>query len=171
MSRPQDPRGTIDGVGDVVLAGHPTPYPHLRTDSVHPSAGTLFAAARRVGDVIRSSPPPATGTWTGEAYGDIVAEEAGRTAGSLVAVVATVPPADVVATPPSGQDTRTDRETLLYAARGEVHVVEISATGHLHNVRRLVAGRGFAWGSRRHHQIINTGSVPALLVHASSLGA
>lgn len=170
---PHDSRGTIDGVGDVVLAGRPTPYPHLRTESGRPSAGTLFAAARRVGEVIRTSPPPATGVWTDDAHDRAVAGAVGPTANAVATVVATVPPADVVATPPAGWDTSmgTDRETLLYAAQGEVHVVEISAAGHLHNVRKLVTGRGFAWGTQRRHQIINTGSVPALLVHASSLGA
>ncbi|MFD0804217.1 hypothetical protein ACFQZU_23275, partial [Streptomonospora algeriensis] len=41
----ENPVPSPEGIGDIVLAGHPAPYPHLQTRSA-PTIGRLAAAAR-----------------------------------------------------------------------------------------------------------------------------
>lgn len=143
-------RVSADGVGDVVLAGASSGYDHLR--SPHPRAG------RTVGDLFRAAQAAAArgdDDAAASEWREVAGPRPGEVHRHVLAVGGFAPLPD--GGPLGG---------MVYLVRGQVHAIATAPDGRLLAVRPLRAGSGWVCASRRNHQLINTGSAPALVVHA-----
>ncbi|KIH97544.1 hypothetical protein LP52_18585 [Streptomonospora alba] len=145
-----------EGIGDIVLAGHPAPYPHLQTRSA-PTIGRLAAAARAAASALARPVlrPRLRGRWQ-------PAPRAVRRAvsGRMRVSTLVLEPNGFAAVPAPGPRDA----AVLHVAHGRVHMVTIAPDHRMQAVQELTGERARVLGSGDGHQLINTGGEPAVVV-------
>ena len=152
------PAPSPEGIGDIMLAGHPAPYPHLHLQTRRaPTVGRLTAAARNAAATLARPGlwPRRRGRW----------QPAPRTArrgaaGRMRVSALTLEPNEFAAVP--AEHDR--RATVLHLAHGRAHMVTVSPDREMQAVQELTAARARVLGSADDHQLINTGDEPAVVV-------
>ncbi|GAB3443805.1 hypothetical protein GCM10027570_12320 [Streptomonospora sediminis] len=153
------PAASPEGIGDIVLAGRPAPYAHLRTRRA-PTVGRLAAAARSAAAALARTALQSgrNGRWQ-------PAPRAARrgTAGRMrVSTLVLAPNGFAAVSAGTG-----GREAVLQPAGGRVHLVTAEPNGEMRAVQELAEGRARVLGSADEHQLINTGSEPAVVVRVT----
>ncbi|GAA4904913.1 hypothetical protein [Streptomonospora salina] len=150
------PSSSPEGIGDIVLAGHPAPYPHLRSRST-PTIGRLASAARTAASALAQSAPQSrsTGRW------QPAPRRARRVVTGRMRVSTLVLEPDGFAAVPS----RSPRDAaVLHVAQGSVHMVTVAPDHRMQAVQELDGERARVLGSGDGHRLINTGDEPAVVV-------
>lgn len=151
----------LEGVGDVVLAGHSTGYPHLAVRPT-PTPGQLAAAARDA-----AADPPAAGWHSPGQWQPVPSGSRPGTATHIRLSVAILPPNAFLALPAgAASGNGGPRTAAVHMARGRAHLVATKADGAMTAVQRLTTERGHVLGARCGHHLINTGDGTAVVVHA-----
>ncbi|NYI96447.1 hypothetical protein HNR12_002724 [Streptomonospora nanhaiensis] len=148
-----------DGIGDIVLAGEPSPYPHLRTRPA-PTVGRLVSAAREAAAALERHAlwPRRHGRWQPAPR----AARRGASGRARVNSLLLAPGAAVVLPAAQGR-----HQTALRLARGRVRVEALGGDRSAAAARGLEPGRTRVLGADGGHRVVNTGDEPALLVRVS----
>ncbi|GAA4931227.1 hypothetical protein GCM10023224_08920 [Streptomonospora halophila] len=158
VPRPAAPTVSPEGIGDIVLAGHPAPYPHLQTRSA-PTIGRLAAAARAAASdlTLLRLRPRRGGRW------QPAPRPARRAAARRMRVsVLVLEPNGFAAVPDEPH-----RASVLHLASGRVHMVTVAPDREMQAVQELTGDRARALGSGDDHQLINTGDRRAVVVRVT----
>ncbi|MDT0300585.1 hypothetical protein [Streptomonospora wellingtoniae] len=158
VPRPAAPTVSPEGIGDIVLAGQPAPYPHLQTRSA-PTIGRLAAAARAAASVpvLPALRPRRRGRW-GPAPRSVRRTAARRMRVSILVLE----PNGFAAVPAEPR-----RTSVLHLASGRVHMVTVAPDREMQAVQELTGDRARALGSGDDHQLINTGGERAVVVRVT----
>ncbi|MDS1270265.1 hypothetical protein RIF23_08160 [Lipingzhangella sp. LS1_29] len=152
------PVADLDGIGDIVDAGRAIPYPELQRDSI-PTVGQLLSTAEHLATLLGTDQQWPDGTWA----------EHPVSARLRVRAVA-LRPSGFVSLPPPPASPCPHGGGLLYLARGQAHMVTVSAVGELETAHALAETRGRILARpdvAQVVQLLNTGDRPALLVHVT----
>ncbi|MUL41833.1 hypothetical protein FZ103_11715 [Streptomonospora sp. PA3] len=153
------PTASPEGIGDIVLAGHPAPYPHLRTGGA-PTIGRLAAAARAAATALARPAlwPRRRGRW------QPAPRAARRTAAGRMRVsILVLEPNGFAEIPAESRRSA----AVVHLARGRVHMVTVAPDREMQAVQELTGDRARVLGSADDHQLINTGGEPAVVVRVA----
>ncbi|QBI56092.1 hypothetical protein [Streptomonospora litoralis] len=153
------PAPSPEGIGDIVLAGQPAPYPHLQTRRA-PTIGRLAAAARNAAAALGRPGlwPRRRGRWQ-------PAPRAARrgTSGRMRVSLLVLRPNEFAAVP--AENGR--HAAVLQLAHGRAHMVTVAPNREMQAVQELTTDRARVLGSADAHQLINTGDEPAVVVRVT----
>lgn len=155
---------SLRGIGDIVMAGERSGYPHLSA-RVLPTVGQLVTAARGAAEALTRPEvwPRRRGRW------QLAPRTVRRYArGRMRMTVVVLEPNEFVSLTTTNPGVPAPTSGVLYLVSGRAHAVVTGATGQLLAVQELVERRARVLGSGSERQLVNTGTATAVVVRVTA---